>query len=156
MCCPKKKFWTKQITITPPFKLNGRSLRYVLINIYRCWVLWAHSNEVTISFCKLDWKHFENYQEKHQRILINNNKIDYVYTCNCRTINQICHKVTSLCHSSRDYSGCCCCEDILKKPKCKSVSCYTRQSKSMVTDECIAITITKGIAKQPVRHTRNN
>jgi hypothetical protein len=26
----------------------------------------------------------------------------------------------------------------------------------MVTDECIAITITKGIAKQPVRHTRNN
>ena len=27
MCCPKKKFWTKQKTITPPFKLNGRSLR---------------------------------------------------------------------------------------------------------------------------------
>jgi hypothetical protein len=26
----------------------------------------------------------------------------------------------------------------------------------MVTDECIAIPITKGIAKQPVRHTRNN
>ena len=26
MGCPKKKFWTKQKTITPPFKLNGRSL----------------------------------------------------------------------------------------------------------------------------------
>jgi hypothetical protein len=26
LCCPKKKFWTKQKTITP-FKLNGRSLR---------------------------------------------------------------------------------------------------------------------------------
>jgi hypothetical protein len=28
--CPKKKFWTKQKTITPPpFKLNGRSLNSV-------------------------------------------------------------------------------------------------------------------------------
>jgi hypothetical protein len=26
LCCPKKKFWTKQKTINPPFKLNGRSL----------------------------------------------------------------------------------------------------------------------------------
>ena len=27
LCCPKKKFWTKQKTITLPCKLNGRSLK---------------------------------------------------------------------------------------------------------------------------------
>ena len=33
LCCPKKKFWTKQKTITPPppFKLNGRSLRDAIL-----------------------------------------------------------------------------------------------------------------------------
>ena len=31
LCCPKKKFWTKQKTITPPFKLNGRSLMMLQI-----------------------------------------------------------------------------------------------------------------------------
>jgi predicted TIM-barrel fold metal-dependent hydrolase len=30
LCCPKKKFRTKQKTITPPFKLNGRSLAHVI------------------------------------------------------------------------------------------------------------------------------
>ena len=47
MCCPKKKFWTKQKAITPlPFKLNGQSLtqircnRFVLHSVYR----WAYLN----------------------------------------------------------------------------------------------------------------
>jgi hypothetical protein len=36
LCCPKKKFWTKQKTITspPPFKLNGRSLMCLLYSIW--------------------------------------------------------------------------------------------------------------------------
>ena len=28
MGCPKKNFWTKQKTITPPFNLNGQSLKH--------------------------------------------------------------------------------------------------------------------------------
>ena len=134
-------------------------LRYVLTNIYHCCVLWAHSYEVKKNyFVGLTEIILKNNRRNINEYLYvkNDNKVNNVYTCNCRTINQICYKVTSLCHSSRDYSGRCCCEDILKKPKCKSVSCHTGQSKSMVADKSIAITITKGKAKQPVKHTRDN
>jgi hypothetical protein len=39
MCCPKKKFWTKQKTITPSFKLVGplaAELYYMLDQTNTC------------------------------------------------------------------------------------------------------------------------
>ena len=54
MCCPKKKFWTKQKTITPPLQVKWSvpCMSYCTqVNIYHKGMLYIYFNWVYLYFC---------------------------------------------------------------------------------------------------------
>ena len=80
MCCPKKKFWTKQKTPPPPpFKLNGRSLRYVwnILNEENCKKTDSHD---------LDLDNF-TYNRKDRRKK-KWGKLDCIFSCPSKVWNE--------------------------------------------------------------------
>jgi hypothetical protein len=56
LCCPKKKFWTKQKNITPPpFKLNGRSLMGRCLHGFVNWPQSFYNNFLFIWCLFVSW-----------------------------------------------------------------------------------------------------